>query len=36
MIEGRFSRRARKEWSDALSAVLILQAWLEQKPRQAP
>jgi len=30
MIEGGLSRRARKERSDALSAVLILQAWLDQ------
>lgn len=31
MIEGGLSRRARKERSDALSAVLILQAWLDHR-----
>lgn len=31
MIEGGLSRKARKERSDALSAVLILQAWLDQR-----
>ncbi len=31
MIEGRLSRRARRERSDALSAVLILQTWLDQR-----
>ncbi|MBC7219997.1 Holliday junction resolvase RuvX [Candidatus Bipolaricaulota bacterium] len=30
MIEGGLSRRARKEREDALSAVLILQAWLDR------
>ncbi|HEU68953.1 MAG TPA: Holliday junction resolvase RuvX [Candidatus Acetothermia bacterium] len=30
MIEGGLSRRARREQSDALSAVLILQAWLDR------
>jgi len=33
MIEGDLSRRARKKRSDALSAVLILQAWLDQRDR---
>jgi putative Holliday junction resolvase len=30
MVEGGLSRRDRKEREDALSAVLILQAWLDQ------
>lgn len=33
MVEGGLSRRARKERSDALSAVLILQAWLDRTTR---
>ncbi len=33
MIEGGLSRRTRKERSDALSAVLVLQAWLDQERR---
>jgi len=33
MIEGDLSRRARKKRSDALSAVLILQTWLDQRDR---
>lgn len=30
MVEGGLSRKARRERSDALSAVLILQAWLDR------
>lgn len=37
MREGDLSRRARKRRSDALSAVLILQAWLDrQGPHPSP
>ncbi|QAA75987.1 MAG: Putative pre-16S rRNA nuclease Yqg [Candidatus Bipolaricaulis sibiricus] len=33
MVEGGLSRRARRERSDTLSAVLILQAWLDRATR---
>lgn len=33
MVEGGLSRKARRERSDTLSAVLILQAWLDRAER---